>query len=274
MPIIGGTSGDNMQAKVTFQFVGEQILERGILLIGYADPSLSVVTGVHHGSLAIGKPFEVTKAEANRIYELDGEPAWPHLMKTLDLDPAIDIAKTFAVAGLGQVVDQLKSFVRLDEAEKKIVDLRDSVQNAAYLVAASHAGEIEVETDLSNEPCPIDCYPARISEALLHLLQNAANAMSGKGTIHIEVAPSAGQVQIVIADTGSGIKKDQLAKLFEPAFTDKGGAGRIGLGMGLAIVRRIVNESDGTLQIQSERWARAPLSRYACHWLRYRRRRN
>lgn len=153
---------------------------------------------------------------------------------------------------IGQVVDQLKSFVRLDEAEKKIVDLRDSAQNAAYLVAAAHAGEIEVETDLSNAPCPVDCYPARIGEALLHLLQNAANAMAGKGTIHIEVAPSDGQVQIVIADTGSGIEKDQLAKLFEPAFTDKGGAGRIGLGMGLAIVRRIVNDSDGTLQIQSE----------------------
>lgn len=104
VPIIGGTSGDNMQAKVTFQFVGDQILERGILLIGYADPSLSVVTGVHHGSVAIGKPFEVTKAEANRIYELDGKPAWPHLMATLDLDPASEIATTLAVAGLGQEV--------------------------------------------------------------------------------------------------------------------------------------------------------------------------
>ncbi|MBT7864407.1 MAG: hypothetical protein HN712_29125 [Gemmatimonadetes bacterium] len=118
VPIIGGTSGDNMQAKVTFQFVGEQILERGIVLIGYADPTLSVVTGVHHGSLAIGKPFEVTKAEANRIFELDGEPAWPHLMKTLDLDPTIEVAKTFAVAGLGQEIP---------------ADLRDEYENDHFI---------------------------------------------------------------------------------------------------------------------------------------------
>lgn len=153
---------------------------------------------------------------------------------------------------IGMVVDQLKSFVCLDEAERKIVDLRDLVQNAAYLVAAGHSGDVQVETDLGDKPCPVDCNPARIGEALLHLFQNAANAMSGKGTIHIEVAPSEGQVQIVIADTGSGIEKERLAKLFEPAFTHKGGAGRIGLGMGLAIVRRVVNASDGTLQIQSE----------------------
>ena len=109
VPIIGGTSGDNMQAKVTFQFVGDQILERGIVLIGYADPTLSVVTGVHHGSLAIGKPFEVTKAEANRIWELDDKPAWPHLMATLALEPDIEVAKTFAVAGLGQEIpDELR----------------------------------------------------------------------------------------------------------------------------------------------------------------------
>ncbi|MBT7862640.1 MAG: ATP-binding protein, partial [Gemmatimonadetes bacterium] len=55
-----------------------------------------------------------------------------------------------------------------------------------------------------------------------------------------------------IADTGVGIEPDRLAKLFEPAFTNKGGAGRVGLGMGLAIARRVVSESEGTLEIQSK----------------------
>ena len=153
---------------------------------------------------------------------------------------------------IGQVVDQLKSFVSLDEAQRKVVDLRDSVQNAAYLVASGHSGDIQVETDLGEMPCPVDCYPARVGEALLHLLQNAANSMSGKGTIHIRVAHADQQAVVTITDTGVGIEPDRLAKLFEPAFTNKGGAGRVGLGMGLAIARRVVSESDGTLQIQSK----------------------
>ncbi|MBT3345686.1 MAG: response regulator, partial [Gemmatimonadetes bacterium] len=153
---------------------------------------------------------------------------------------------------IGQVVDQLKSFVSLDEAQRKVVDLRDSVQNAAYLVAAGHNGDIQVEADLGEMPCPVDCYPARVGEALLHLLQNAANSMSGKGTIHIRVAHADQQAVVTITDTGVGIEPDRLAKLFEPAFTNKGGAGRVGLGMGLAIARRVVSESDGTLQIQSK----------------------
>lgn len=153
---------------------------------------------------------------------------------------------------IGQVVDQLKSFVSLDEAQRKVIDLRDSVQNAAYLVAAGHSGDIQVEADLGEIPCPVDCYPARVGEALLHLLQNAANSMSGKGTIHTRVTRADQQVVVTITDTGVGIEPDRLAKLFEPAFTNKGGAGRVGLGMGLAIARRVVNESDGTLQIQSK----------------------
>jgi hypothetical protein len=101
VPIFGGTSGDNMKAKTSFQFHGSAILERGILLIGYADPTLELVSSVHHGSQPIGKPFVVTKSEANRVYELDGQPAWPHLMDRLGLKPDVAIEQTFVLSSLG-----------------------------------------------------------------------------------------------------------------------------------------------------------------------------
>ena len=211
-----------------------------------------LVAGVAH---EVNTPLGVIKSSTDTIARAlmrASEDAETSVAKRLEI--AKDLLSTVAVGSerIGLVVDQLKSFVCLDEAERKIVDLRDLVKNAAYLVAAGSAGDVQVEVDLSDEPCLVDCQPARIGEALLHLLQNAANAMSGKGMIHIKMTPTAGQVQIIIVDTGSGIEKERLEKLFEPAFTYKGGAGRIGLGMGLAIVRRVVNASEGTLQIQSE----------------------
>lgn len=211
-----------------------------------------LVAGVAH---EVNTPLGVIKSSANTVARTLARAAQESeapLAKRLSAAEELLAVVEKGSERIGLVVDQLKSFVSLDEAERQIIDLRDSTQNAAYLVAAAHAGEIQVETSLSDEPCPVDCNPARIGEALLHLLQNAANAMAGKGIIRIEVAPTEGQVQVVIADTGSGIEKDQLAKLFEPTFTHKGGAGRIGLGMGLPIVRRIANEFDGTLQIHSE----------------------
>lgn len=211
-----------------------------------------LVAGVAH---EINTPLGAIKSSADtvgRTLDRAAQEAEEPLAKRLSTARGLLAVMETGSERIGQVVDQLKRFVSLDEAERKIVDLRDSVQNAAYLVTASHADKVQIETKLPDAPCPVDCNPARVGEALLHLLQNAANAMSGEGTIHIEISADKDRVQVVISDTGSGIEKDQLSKIFEPSFTDKGGSGRIGLGMGLAIVRRIIHEAGGTLQIQSE----------------------
>ena len=67
IPIFGGTSSDNMKAVSSYQFIDTTVLERGAVLVGYADPNLEVVMGVHHGSIPIGMGFKVTKAEKNRV---------------------------------------------------------------------------------------------------------------------------------------------------------------------------------------------------------------
>ena len=99
--VIGGTSSDNMQAQSTFQFFGEQVFERGAVVVGIADPSLELVQGVHHGSKPVGKPFEVTKSEGNRVYELDGKPAWPVLMEALGQPTDSHPGPMIPIAGVG-----------------------------------------------------------------------------------------------------------------------------------------------------------------------------
>jgi signal transduction histidine kinase len=103
--IFGGTSSDNMRAISSFQFLDDQIYERGAVLIGFADPTLEVEMGVHHGSVPVGMPFKVTRAEANRIYELDGKPAWHVLMDRLGQPPDTHPGPMLPLTGLGQELD-------------------------------------------------------------------------------------------------------------------------------------------------------------------------
>jgi hypothetical protein len=85
IPIFGGTATDNLKAIKSNQFVDGKILEHGLIAVGFADPTLNVTMGVHHGNMCLGKPFVVTRAERNQILELDGQPAWPFIMDRMDL---------------------------------------------------------------------------------------------------------------------------------------------------------------------------------------------
>ena len=76
VPIIGGASIDNMKFVSNYQFLGDEIFERGSVMIGFSDPTLDLIPFANHGSDIIGDPFIVTRSDLKVIYELDGKPAW------------------------------------------------------------------------------------------------------------------------------------------------------------------------------------------------------
>ena len=98
----GLTTADNGKAKRTFQFHDEAVMEDGLILVGFSDPSIELVTGVHHGSVPLeAVTFTVTKSDANQVIELDGQPAWPALMAKLGLPPDTPPSDALPIAGLG-----------------------------------------------------------------------------------------------------------------------------------------------------------------------------
>ncbi|MEP4379646.1 MAG: FIST N-terminal domain-containing protein [Alphaproteobacteria bacterium] len=102
-PLFGASAGDNGKAARTFQFHSGGVLEDGITMVGFADPTLELLTGVHHGSLPVeGMTFDVTKSDGNQIIELDGKPAWPTLMGRLGLPPETDPGSVLGMSGLGE----------------------------------------------------------------------------------------------------------------------------------------------------------------------------
>lgn len=85
IPVFGGCAADAMLPTTCFQFLEDRVFERGAVAIGFADPTLEQNLGVSHGHVAFGSPIEVTRCEGNRIYELNGQPAWRFICEKLDL---------------------------------------------------------------------------------------------------------------------------------------------------------------------------------------------
>jgi 2,4-dienoyl-CoA reductase-like NADH-dependent reductase (Old Yellow Enzyme family) len=85
IPIVGGISSDNMKFISNFQFLGEQIIEKGGVMIGFADPTLELVSQGNHGTEVIGDPFEITDAGDFQIRALDKLPPWKIWNESLGL---------------------------------------------------------------------------------------------------------------------------------------------------------------------------------------------
>jgi signal transduction histidine kinase len=96
----------------------------------------------------------------------------------------------------------------------------------------------------------------QLQEAFIQLVQNARGAMATGatrgGTLTIETLVTAERlVRVVVSDTGRGINTEHLPRIFDPFFTTKAGDWT-GLGMGLSVVHKTIEDHGGTIQVQSE----------------------
>jgi len=91
IPIFGATSGDNMKIISNFQFCDDKIIEKGAVAVGFADPALEVITQATHGFNIMGDPFEVTRSDLNRVFEIEGQPAWKFITDRMGIPGATDL---------------------------------------------------------------------------------------------------------------------------------------------------------------------------------------
>jgi hypothetical protein len=107
--IFGATSADNMKGIVNYQVIDETVHEHAAFAIGFADPSLEILTKATHGFVATGEPMVVTRSEGNRIIELDGQPAWDVFTARLGLEPTATCGDTIPIGALAEELpDALK----------------------------------------------------------------------------------------------------------------------------------------------------------------------
>lgn len=154
-----------------------------------------------------------------------------------------------AVERISKIVNNLKNFARLDEAEYKKVDIHEGLDSTLSLIQHEMGDRIEVVKDFGSVP-PVTVYPNQLNQLFMTLLQNAMQAIEGKGRITIETRADAKQVTIAISDTGKGMSPEVVQSLFDLNFTTK--RSRVGVGMGLYNVYNVVKKHEGEIKVDSE----------------------
>jgi hypothetical protein len=114
IPISGGlamTSMANLKSTDlnpgSYQFFDEEVIEQGAVMIGYADPTLKFINYANHGfSILEGMPMEVTRSDANIIHELNGEPAWRNITKTLGIPETYTAMQLLPISGFARQIPE------------------------------------------------------------------------------------------------------------------------------------------------------------------------
>jgi PAS domain S-box-containing protein len=155
------------------------------------------------------------------------------------------------VERITRVMNQLLSFARRRPPERGLVSLGDVVEASVDMFQERLASS-RVQLDLRLDAhCPkLQADADQMSQVLINLIMNALHAMPNGGRLTIGLTPEQAQVKLTIGDTGHGIPQDALRKIFEPFFTTKE-FGK-GTGLGLTVVKGIIEEHQGTIAVESE----------------------
>lgn len=146
-----------------------------------------------------------------------------------------------------EIVKGLRMFARVDEEQPKPVDLHMGLDNTLALLKGQ-LKDIEIIRDYGEIPV-IDGFPGKINQVFMNVLTNAIQAIPGEGWIGIKTRVVGAQVEIRIQDTGKGIDKDTINRIYEPFFTTKE-LGE-GTGLGLSISLGILKQHGGHIDIES-----------------------
>ena len=103
IPVFGAISMDNQKGITSYCFMDNRVIERGFVMVGFADPTLKYVNRVSHGfNIIEGLTLEVTKSVPGHIYELNGKPAWKVITETLGIPITATAVQVTPVAGLAR----------------------------------------------------------------------------------------------------------------------------------------------------------------------------
>lgn len=146
-------------------------------------------------------------------------------------------------------LDDLHNIVKPKPIERFALDINGIVMEVVEAIKPEgERASVAVVATYDAGPLTIEGDRFALGRVFRNLITNAIQATQPGGRVAIETARVGGQVQIRVADTGSGIPKERLAAIFEEFVTTK----RRGLGLGLAITKRIVEQLNGTIAVESE----------------------
>ncbi len=161
-----------------------------------------------------------------------------------------DLARIADAAARGsELTRRLLLFSRGDPESGGTADATAVAGDVVHLLSRSLGAGVELRFAAQN-PAPARISAARLEQALVNLVLNAADALAGGGVIDVSVTCREGGVEVAVVDSGCGMTSHVRTHAFEPFFTTK--AAGVGSGLGLSIVYGIVERAGGQVRIDSE----------------------
>jgi two-component system NtrC family sensor kinase len=147
------------------------------------------------------------------------------------------------------IVQNLKSFSRVDQAQFKYADINECITSTANIVWNEIKYKAKLNMDLGDIPLT-KCFPQQLNQVFMNLLVNAAQAIEEQGEINVRTWRENGSIFASVSDTGCGMSPAVIKRIFEPFFTTKE-VGK-GTGLGLSITYDIVKSHNGDITVESE----------------------
>jgi len=227
---------------IIFQVPQEQVAKRMERLeeeAAQVEKQRAVATLAAGMAHEIKNPLTALKAFAEFIPEKKNDPAFlDTLHKTM----------TSETQRIQNIVQDLLDFAKPKPPQLKQIDLGELVTSTTNLLSSDlNKRHIKWALSCQHNGAQIQADPDQLRQVLINLIQNAADAMPKGGNITLETRTLEGYLELSIKDTGEGIPKELLSKIFDPFVTTKS----TGNGLGLAMVQTIIKAHHGSIQAES-----------------------
>ncbi len=226
----------------------EKMATLGMLAAGIAHEVNTPIGAISSGTETLALVGRKIAATLERLAPKMEQAEKDELVRMLRVMQEITGASNIACDRITKIVRSLKTFARLDEAPMKSVDLNEGLESTLTLLHNQLKKRVEVVREYGALPL-VECVPSQINQVFMNLLVNAIEAIPEKGVIRIRTEKEGGTAKVSITDTGRGIAREKLDRLFEPSFTTQ--RGRIGAGLGLPISYKIIQDHHGQILVES-----------------------
>ncbi len=155
-----------------------------------------------------------------------------------------------AMAKMSRMVTGLKNYSHPASGDLESTNLKENINTVLTVYHNKLKYGVEVTTQFDPSLELIQAYPDELTQVWTNLIHNAVDAMEGKGTLDVAVSRDNGYVKVDITDSGPGVPAEIAERIWKPFFTTK--AKGQGTGLGLDIVRRIIDRHHGSIGLDSQ----------------------